>query len=279
MALVTLCPQCSAQYKIVPDQLRLHNGMVRCGGCTHIFDASKSLKVVSDAPAPPPPEPPPLEWTNKAVVQALVNPGFVPPPPADTQFLPTKSTVSANEDLKKTLFEQIDTEDKPRGLGLLWGMMIGVLSFIAALQLSLMYRYALHDAWPASKPALSLLCKAFGCELEPAAYLSALNLEHLVLKRVQEPTGNGQLAAYELQATIRNTSKLHVLAPQLELSLSNAQSQTIARKVLTLKELGWSGAGVSIAPLSDWVISRPLELNPLTAGFTGRLVPADAAAQ
>ncbi|RYF62797.1 MAG: DUF3426 domain-containing protein, partial [Comamonadaceae bacterium] len=65
MSLVTRCPACTTTFKVVRDQLRISDGWVRCGRCSHVFDASLDLRELSDAePAPtvvaaPPPEPKP----------------------------------------------------------------------------------------------------------------------------------------------------------------------------------------------------------------------------
>lgn len=70
-ALITRCPACATMFKVVPDQLRVSEGWVRCGHCGEVFDARAHLQEAdavaqaqSDAaaaspepaePAPPPP--------------------------------------------------------------------------------------------------------------------------------------------------------------------------------------------------------------------------------
>ena len=48
MALATKCPQCSALFRVVADQLKLRGGLVRCGQCRAVFDAIGSLTYVDD---------------------------------------------------------------------------------------------------------------------------------------------------------------------------------------------------------------------------------------
>ena len=43
MSLVTRCPKCSSAFRVVADQLRLHDGLVRCGACSHVFDGFECL--------------------------------------------------------------------------------------------------------------------------------------------------------------------------------------------------------------------------------------------
>lgn len=66
MSLITRCPTCETMFKVVPDQLRVSEGWVRCGQCAEIFDATQNMVPTADsdtsprsppatqAPAPPP---------------------------------------------------------------------------------------------------------------------------------------------------------------------------------------------------------------------------------
>ncbi|MDP3701572.1 MAG: DUF3426 domain-containing protein [Hylemonella sp.] len=44
MSLITRCPACRTMFKVVPDQLRISEGWVRCGKCEEIFDASAHMQ-------------------------------------------------------------------------------------------------------------------------------------------------------------------------------------------------------------------------------------------
>lgn len=44
MSLVTRCPKCESRFLIEPDQLSEHDGLVRCGECSHIFDGFGALE-------------------------------------------------------------------------------------------------------------------------------------------------------------------------------------------------------------------------------------------
>lgn len=70
-------------FRVVPDQLRLSEGWVRCGQCEHVFDANaqivaEPMVAASPVPAPPPfvhapaePVPPALMHDDDAHAQAL----------------------------------------------------------------------------------------------------------------------------------------------------------------------------------------------------------------
>lgn len=44
MSLITRCPACRTMFKVVPDQLKISEGWVRCGKCEEIFDAQANLQ-------------------------------------------------------------------------------------------------------------------------------------------------------------------------------------------------------------------------------------------
>ncbi|GMV02032.1 MAG: zinc-ribbon domain-containing protein [Burkholderiaceae bacterium] len=49
MALATTCPQCKTSFKVVPDQLKLRRGLVRCGACAHVFSGIDFLRYVDES--------------------------------------------------------------------------------------------------------------------------------------------------------------------------------------------------------------------------------------
>jgi predicted Zn finger-like uncharacterized protein len=96
MSLITSCPACGTMFRVVPDQLKISEGWVRCGHCSEVFDASANLSdesvldALQDAqgtrsmglppestepPAPPPAPaaavPPPAQrWADPPTVPA-----------------------------------------------------------------------------------------------------------------------------------------------------------------------------------------------------------------
>lgn len=45
MRLITRCPACGTLFKVVPDQLRISEGWVRCGHCSDVFDATAHMQA------------------------------------------------------------------------------------------------------------------------------------------------------------------------------------------------------------------------------------------
>ncbi len=93
MSLITCCPACGTMFKVVPDQLKISDGWVRCGHCSEVFDASAHLNpepaiepVVEQAPVHPVVSSTPAPT---AVPQPTVLPR--PPEPAPTVEPPALS--------------------------------------------------------------------------------------------------------------------------------------------------------------------------------------------
>ena len=47
--LLTTCPNCSAQFKVQPEQLNVRQGRVMCGRCRNVFNAFQSLTRVAES--------------------------------------------------------------------------------------------------------------------------------------------------------------------------------------------------------------------------------------
>jgi predicted Zn finger-like uncharacterized protein len=43
MASITQCPACGTRFRVVPDQLKISQGWVRCGKCSEVFDARSAM--------------------------------------------------------------------------------------------------------------------------------------------------------------------------------------------------------------------------------------------
>jgi predicted Zn finger-like uncharacterized protein len=52
MSLITRCPACGTMFKVVPDQLKISEGWVRCGHCAEVFDAAMHLQADTRAAKP-----------------------------------------------------------------------------------------------------------------------------------------------------------------------------------------------------------------------------------
>lgn len=85
MSFTTRCPACGTTFKVVPDQLKISDGWVRCGHCADVFDATLFLEGGSSAPAevPAPPSPPPPSPPLSSQVTPSAKVVISRPPPPD----------------------------------------------------------------------------------------------------------------------------------------------------------------------------------------------------
>ena len=94
MALATTCPRCQTAFRVVPDQLKIRRGLVRCGNCRHVFSGLDSLRYVGDAGVPAAgsdaatgANPPPVSAPTASARQSagLQSPGPLAPSPQPPQ--------------------------------------------------------------------------------------------------------------------------------------------------------------------------------------------------
>jgi predicted Zn finger-like uncharacterized protein len=89
MSLITSCPACGTMFRVVPDQLKISEGWVRCGHCAEVFDATAHLADHQDADAADPVTQPVSLREHAPAWQQTLPPGDVPPmPPAPARTPP-----------------------------------------------------------------------------------------------------------------------------------------------------------------------------------------------
>lgn len=106
MSFITRCPACATAFKVVPDQLKISDGWVRCGHCHQVFDATLDLQpwwpgqpvpgeeTAVDAPPESPPDtqpestPPPPSPSPVAESAALAAPRPEPEPEPEPEHEP-----------------------------------------------------------------------------------------------------------------------------------------------------------------------------------------------
>jgi predicted Zn finger-like uncharacterized protein len=92
MSLITRCPACETMFRVVPDQLRISDGWVRCGQCGEIFDASQHLlpdhhHTTQASSAPPIEATPEIDATAEQPATRFA-PASEPPAPPPVHDLP-----------------------------------------------------------------------------------------------------------------------------------------------------------------------------------------------
>jgi predicted Zn finger-like uncharacterized protein len=242
--MVTSCPACTTTFRVTPEQLRIRQGKVRCGQCRGVFDAFKSLATLADDPAAAEqPQPEPAASAPDMSRQIALD--IAPPPDYGD------------------LSESQQAPARRRGMRVLGIILIGVVA--AALLLPLLYatRDRLAAAMPATRPLLEMLCDVAGCKV---AWPRRPDLLAIETSDLQAHAARPNVLV--LSATVRNRGDVSVARPALELTLTNAQDQMLARRVLMPADYVSAGADPAgpMTPLSE--VEVRIELD------TGELRPA-----
>ena len=255
-ALATRCPACGTVFRVVPDQLRVSEGWVRCGRCTEVFNAPETL-VDMDTGArqrlpeaerqtlvatPDSPEnaaglrdtPPDARLDTLPDADADALPDLLPDPRAEPDDRPPPSFVRRAE--------QAARWRRPR-VRLALGAGIVVASAVLAAQVVYTYRDLTAARWPALQPALAQACVALRCELGAPRLLDGLAVQSSGLSRADASD------LYRLAVTLRNQADIDLALPAIDLSLTDSQGRLVLRRVLPLSALAQaSGLTPGITP-------------------------------
>jgi hypothetical protein len=106
---------------------------------------------------------------------------------------------------------------------------VGAVVLLAALaaQATLHYRDWLVARFPAARPVLTEACRYLGCAVRPPREITELAIQSSDLQA--DPAHKGLLT---LTATLRNRGRIGLAYPHLELTLTDAQDQVVARRAL-----------------------------------------------
>jgi predicted Zn finger-like uncharacterized protein len=107
-----------------------------------------------------------------------------------------------------------------------------LLAGAVPLQMALLWRDSLAAHLPASTPTLQALCRLAGCSVQPLRRIHQLAVASSGLNRVDGAP------LYRLQLVLQNRADTAVMAPALDLTLTDPQGQLLARRVLPAAELG-----------------------------------------
>ncbi len=194
MSGVTRCPKCATAFRISDAQLAARSGQARCGRCGHVFDARVAL--VPDTGVTAPSEAPRSE------------PRVSPPDAPRTRPMPELSPARS--------------ERSP-----VWTVAVALAVVGLAAQLAFRFRSEIVLVWPAAKPALETLCAELGCDVPLPKRAELMSIEASDLQADGANPG-----VMVLTATLRNRASFPQQFPSLELTLTDAQDQALARRVL-----------------------------------------------
>ena len=273
--LATRCSACGTVFRVVPDQLRVSEGWVRCGRCSQVFNALESLvDLETGLPKRTGGGLAPLVQEESAeadfdIAQPAAKPGgpplppqpvFAPPPPARGWSGPAADSgddtdiAAERDDAPVSVFgPTLEPAEKPSFVrnaerAAAWRRprvraALAVTGLLAALgllaQTAHEYRDLLAARFPDTRPWLEQACEPLGCNVEAARAINSLAVESSGLVRVERSN------LYKLQLSLRNRAGIDVAVPALDVTLTDSQGELIARKVLRLAELGAPAATIA----------------------------------
>jgi predicted Zn finger-like uncharacterized protein len=266
-------------FRVVPDQLRISEGWVRCGHCSEVFDASGHMQTMVHQPDPggppgkapetvPPEDPPPQSVVEAPVssgamlvsatsvpgpnprddddLNAVFRPGPVRQEPGETSF-PSAAAPTVPESI---LDEDVSFVREARRKAF-WRrpivrlplMLVAVLLVVVlALQVAVHDRDRLATLEPQLKPWLALLCAQIGCTVDVPRQIESVVIDSSTFNKVRSDS-------FRLSFTVRNTAGVEVATPAVELTLTDTQDQAVIRRVFVPGEIGASAA---LSPRGEW---------------------------
>lgn len=282
-------------FRVVPDQLKISEGWVRCGHCSEVFDATAHMTdeaAVAAAAQAALHEPPPMVRMPSQPSPASIAAAHAPQPhadpdselresPLDQPFVFRRSDMGDGDDLPSVRppaapsgFEassSLDPEDddlhrqvsfmrqaRRRAFWTRPAMRVLLLLLALVLTALLGAQVAMreHDRIAAIEPALKPWLQTI-CEPLGCRVGAPRQIESVAIDGSSFSKLRGD--AYRLNFTLRNAAAFAVEAPAMELTLTDAQDQAVLRRVLAPGELG-SASGLVPAG-GEWAASVALSVN------------------
>jgi predicted Zn finger-like uncharacterized protein len=218
MSPVTRCPACGTAFRITPAQLAARSGQARCGRCGNAFDARAALVPDRGAPAE--------AAVGNADGRRREHFNDAPPgslPGSDTGWRAGSKSGAP----------------PPRRSSWTWGVAGAAALAALGAQFVFHFRGEMALLWPAARPVLERVCAELGCDLPLPRHAELMSIEASDLQADGSSPG-----IMVLSATLRNRAAFPQQFPSLELTLTDAQDQALARRVLTAPDYLGRGANL-----------------------------------
>lgn len=268
MSLNTRCPACETVFKVVPDQLKVSSGWVRCGRCAEVFDAATHMLAPVGTPAKPALKvPEAVRPASQPLIAPVIAPVAPHPVPAPTTPAPLEAAAADSKPPSSSVViapaTGIDLSQVPelsfvrnaknkafwqqtQVVRSLMALLL-VLTAVLVCQVVLDQRNQIAAKYPGLHASLESLCSPLGCSIDAVKQLDALKIESSTFQKIQESTLGDTFA---LKVTLKNNAALPLAVPALELSLTDANDKAVVRRVLLAQELGFEGK--TLAASGEW---------------------------
>lgn len=223
----TRCPQCKTVFRVTSAQLKVREGMVRCGRCQHPFVADKHLvrkaaKLTSQG-APAAARKRTSGKKNSVVESAKPKSVAHSLGQADPELKAEAPTHPEVPPLTRPL--QIKTRT------IYWVAGSLLLLFLLAGQALIFYGYELARHTPMLRSSVDILCGPLPCRRLPLIDMRRMDL---VETRVAPHPRYDK--ALRVKATLVNRAEIVQPYPLLEVSLIDSQGQLVARRTYPPRE-------------------------------------------
>ena len=276
---VTQCPHCNAKFRVRPEQVKLHAGLVRCGACRGIFDAVEHL-IEGSLPSVDPIDehgevtpPQTIIQGMPAMTQSVDAPEAVVAAPATSmwrtrtgaeskitqrQTAPITSAGTGSIEIRNMdAAEQPEADAGPPGAlnsyrwrpqpqanspAMRWVYaLLCLFGFIGlAAQAVYFFRDNIAARVPQMAPSLVTACSYLDCRLQPPKRGESLGFVGTDL--AADPAHKGLLI---FTATLRNSGATAVAYPHLVLSLDGLGGEMVVRRVFTPAEFAPATANLA----------------------------------
>jgi predicted Zn finger-like uncharacterized protein len=297
MSLITRCPACRTMFRLVPDQLKISEGWVRCGKCEEIFDAAAHLQELAE-PAPQSTDVPgvqqapavsfqgelaaasPVGAETVLLVEGETRESSTPIDPSQAPLLPEGSAYGT--DASPPLQDEHGTVSLPEpaaaaaagaGAGLsfmqatrprsrwhrpLVRASLMVACLVLLLALGAQVLIQERDRLVALHPDLRPLVEEI-CLLAGCEIRPLRQIESVAIDSSAFSKVKGDL--YRLSVTLKNNAPIDVAMPAVELALTDTLDHALIRRVLTPEDLGARSAVIPAASESQATVLLTVKTN------------------
>ncbi|MEQ1813142.1 MAG: zinc-ribbon and DUF3426 domain-containing protein [Candidatus Nitrotoga sp.] len=236
MSTVTHCPQCKTEFQITQEQLESHQGMVRCGQCQTTFHADAYLR--GEEPDPQLTLPILQEVNESPVLKSATGTKYKTL--AETIKVDLSNPAAWKESrTRKKHFGKSDygASTAPHNDGLpeksapVWLGLIAALTLVLFAQTAHFFRVEIAARLPGLKPAFIAYCELLQCSVPLPQEADQISIESSDLEA--HPVRAGVVT---LNVILRNRAPYAQAYPHLELTLTDTQEQSLARRTFSAAE-------------------------------------------
>ncbi len=224
MSDITLCPQCGTYFYITQEQRDAHQGQVRCGQCQTVFNAVENLYT------PPQQLTLPLALDHIDNATSLFDVYDPYEDKANAVSISPQATARLANDFSHIPDVYVPPKSRPTSPILL---AIGTLIFGLVLVLEAIYFFRVEIAarLPKIKPVMLQICVQLNCAIPLPQKVDLISIESSGLE-----TDPAQTNIITLHALLRSRAPYAMGYPSIELTLTDLQDNTLARRIFTPAE-------------------------------------------